>query len=118
MKNSHGASSSQDVRSPDRLQVIHANPYPCITVVSLFGVILIARPTAIFGSVAYPSTGLPVSPEGGVGGSRTNWGNIPTSGGGRGEPTPAQRVQAVMFALMGVCGSSGACESCQSYRRL
>ncbi|KAJ9110586.1 hypothetical protein QFC20_002916 [Naganishia adeliensis] len=76
--------------------------------VSLFGVILIARPTAIFGSVAYPSTGLPVSPEGGVGGSRTNWGNIPTSGGGRGEPTPAQRVQAVMFALMGVCGSSGA----------
>ncbi|KAI5455292.1 hypothetical protein NCC49_000107 [Naganishia albida] len=76
--------------------------------VSLFGVILIARPTAIFGSAAYPSTGLPVSPEGGVAGSRTNWGNIPTPGGGRGEPTPAQRVQAVLFALMGVCGSSGA----------
>jgi hypothetical protein len=80
------------------------------SVVSLFGVILIARPTAIFGSAAYPSTGLPVSPEGGVGGSRTNWGNIPTPGGGRGESTPAQRVQAVMFALMGVCGSSGACK--------
>lgn len=71
---------------------------------------MIARPTFIFGAAAYPSTGLPVSPEGGVGGSRTNWGNIPTPGGARGEPTPAQRVQAVMFALMGVCGSSGACE--------
>ncbi|KAJ9123308.1 hypothetical protein QFC22_001507 [Naganishia vaughanmartiniae] len=66
-------------------------------------VILIARPTAIFGPAVYPSTGLPVSPEGGIGGSRTSWGNIPSHGvgGGRGHPTPAQRMQAVGFALMG-----------------
>ncbi|KAJ9107403.1 hypothetical protein QFC21_000853 [Naganishia friedmannii] len=84
------------------------------TATALLGYMILKEPFTRKEFVAgmYPSTGLPVSPEGGIGGSRTSWGNIPSHdaglGGGRGHPTPAQRMQAVAFALMGVCGSSGA----------
>lgn len=57
-------------------------------VCSLVGVVLIARPTFIFGAAALPV-------DGGVGVERG---------------TPAERLGAVGVALIGVLGATGACE--------
>lgn len=85
--------------------------------VSLIGVILIARPTFLFGAPPRISDGLPVSPDWGdevSSGSRTSWHDKvydPDTGALIRHDTPAERLTSVGFALLGVCGASGACES-------
>jgi len=64
--------------------------------VSLVGVVLIARPTAIFNSASQPDPHLPVAPPI----------NIRTSPVEKG--TQSQRLIAVMVALIGVLGATGA----------
>lgn len=86
------------------------------TVISLLGVILIARPTALFGSSSAPTSGLPVAPDWGDGtGSRTSWHDKvydTKTGAVIRASTQGERLGAVGWALMGVAGSAGACQ-CQ-----
>lgn len=86
-------------------------------VISLVGVILIARPTFLFGTPQHVSNGLPVSPDWGDevsgSGSWTSWHDKvydPDTGALIRTDTPAERLTSVGFALLGVCGASGACE--------
>ena len=90
--------------------------HPPLIVISLIGVVLIARPTALFGSTPEISNGLPVSPDWGgevAAGSRTSWHDKvydPDTGAVIRRDTQAERLASVGFALLGVCGASGACE--------
>ncbi|KAF8810383.1 hypothetical protein BYT27DRAFT_6493655 [Phlegmacium glaucopus] len=70
--------------------------------VSLIGVVLIARPTAIFGAASHPHSPITVLPEAVTGGQVI----VPTSATEKG--TQSERLIAVGVALIGVLGQSGA----------
>lgn len=79
------------------------------TVISLFGVILIARPSAFWETSGRLDSGVPLPGSG----SRTGWGDKvydPDTGKLVEFDSQAQRMASVGFALMGVCGASSACE--------
>jgi hypothetical protein len=75
------------------------------TVISLLGVLLIARPASLFGSASQSPHQTPITADGI---SRTPY--LSHLSPVEYVPTPGQRLGAVAFALMGVMGSSGACE--------
>jgi len=103
---------------------LHERPTSRHPAVSLIGVILIARPTFLFGAPPRISDGLPVSPDWGdevSSGSRTSWHDKvydPDTGALIRHDTPAERLTSVGFALLGVCGASGACKSEKMQRRM
>jgi hypothetical protein len=89
----------------------HADKGPSLALhhpaISLVGVILIARPTFLFGSPYRIPNGLPVSPDWGdevSSGSRTSWHDKvydPDTGVLIRTDTPAERLTSVGFACLG-----------------
>ncbi|KAK4101932.1 hypothetical protein N658DRAFT_424610 [Parathielavia hyrcaniae] len=77
------------------------------SVIALAGVVLIARPTSLFGTTTTtPTTNDPTIPHGSTNTTTptaTHPANHPTD-----EPTPAQRLVAILVALLGVLGAAGA----------
>lgn len=78
------------------------------TVISLLGVLLIARPTSFFHLSSTSSSSVPTIDSNSTLLSSTNTTSIPTSGEGFAIPTSAQRLSAIGVSLLGVLGSAGA----------
>jgi hypothetical protein len=77
--------------------------------VSLFGVVLIARPVSLFASLSHSKDDVPsTSVGGGLAPSNTTTGSPDRLAADYDSVTPAQRAAAVGIAMVGVLGAAGA----------
>jgi hypothetical protein len=77
--------------------------------VSLFGVVLIARPVSLFASLSHSKDDVPsTSVGGGLAPSNTTTGSPDRLAADYDSVTPAQRGAAVGIAMVGVLGAAGA----------